>query len=97
MSDQKAKMDAGKPRLSLVPMQILYDIAAVREYAVDHKYKDPENWKKVEIERYRDAMLRHMVAYIRDPDGVDEESGLSHLAHLATNVAFLCELQKGEK
>lgn len=92
--DQTAKADAGKPRLTLVPLQILFDIARVREYAVNTKYKDPDNWKKVEVERYRDAMFRHLVAYIQDPHGVDEESGLSHLAHLATNVAFLCELEK---
>ncbi len=93
-ADQTAKADAGKPRLTLVPLQILFDIAKVREYAVNTKYKDPDNWKKVEVERYRDAMFRHLVAYIQDPHGVDEESGLSHLAHLATNVAFLCELEK---
>lgn len=95
VGDQTAKADAGKPRLTLVPLQILFDIARVREYAVNTKYKDPDNWKKVEVERYRDAMFRHLVAYIQDPHGVDEESGLSHLAHLATNVAFLCELEKG--
>lgn len=92
--NQSAKADAGKPRLTLVPLQILFDIAKVREYAVNTKYKDPDKWKKVEVERYRDAMFRHLVAYIQDPHGVDEESGLSHLAHLATNVAFLCELEK---
>lgn len=93
--DQTAKADAGKPRLTLVPRQILFDIARVREYAVNTKYKDPDNWKKVEVERYRDAMFRHLCAYLDDPHGIDEESGLSHLAHLATNVAFLCELEKG--
>lgn len=92
---QEAKRDAGKPRLTLVPRQIIFDIAKVREYAVDNKYKDPDNWKRVEVERYRDAAFRHFMAYLDDPCGVDEESGLSHLAHLATNVAFLCELEKG--
>lgn len=95
MSNQKIKADAGKPRLTLVPLQIIFDIARVREYGVK-KYSEGgvDNWKNVEVERYRDAMFRHLVAYIQDPHGVDEESGLSHLAHLATNVAFLCELEK---
>lgn len=93
MNDQKAKTDFGKARLSLVPMQILYDIAAIREYGC-MKYGDPDNWKKVEPSRYRDAMLRHMVEYIRDPGSVDAESGLPHLWHLCTNCAFLCELEK---
>lgn len=93
---QTAKADAGKPRLSLVPMQILYDIAEVRAYGC-RKYPEggPDNWRQVEVERYRDAMLRHMVAYIRDPEGVDAESGLPHLSHVATNVSFLCELEHG--
>lgn len=40
-------------------------------------------------------MYRHLVRYLDDPDGVDDESGLPHLWHLATNVAFLCELENG--
>lgn len=89
----EAKKDTGKAQLSLVPLQILYDIARVREFGLI-KYKDPDNWKKVEPKRYRDAMMRHMCAYIEDPDGIDEESGLPHLWHLACNVAFLCDLEK---
>ena len=92
--DQVAKADAGKPRLTLVPMQIVWDIAAVREWAVTNKYNDKDNWKTVEPERIRDAMLRHMLRYIADPDGVDEETGLPHLWHVCTNGAFLCEMEK---
>lgn len=89
----EAKFDSGKPKLTLVPRQIIFDIAKIREYGVQ-KYKDPDNWKKVEIERYRDAAFRHFMAYLNDPYGVDDESGLPHLAHLACNIAFLCEMQK---
>ena len=32
MDNQTAKADAGKPKLTLVPRQIIYDIAEVREY-----------------------------------------------------------------
>lgn len=90
---QQAKADAGKPQLTLVPRRILFDIARVREYGT-RKYGDPENWRQVEPERYRDAAFRHFMAYLDDPTGVDEESGLPHLAHLACNVAFLCELEE---
>lgn len=91
--NQKIKADAGKRQLTLVPTQIIRDIAECREYGVA-KYGARESWKDVEIQRYRDAMFRHMLAYIDDPDGVDEESGISHLKHLACNVAFLCELEQ---
>lgn len=92
--DQTAKRDAGKLRLTLVPREILRCIAKVREYGVK-KYTDPENWRRVEVERYQDAAFRHLLAYLDDPQGVDTESGLPHLWHLATNVDFLCELEKG--
>jgi hypothetical protein len=91
--DQSAKADAGKPRLSLVPSEIIRNIAVIREYGV-LKYGDSENWRKVEVERYRDAAYRHLLAYIDDPASRDEESDLPHLWHLACNVAFLCELEK---
>lgn len=95
--DQKIKADAGKPKLTLVPHQILYDIARVREYG-NTKYPEggKDNWKKVEIERYRDAAFRHFLLYLQEPKGLDRESGLPHLSHLACNIAFLCELEKEE-
>ena len=98
MSDQTIKADAGKPRLSLVPTEVINQIARVREYGIN-KYPNggPNNWKKVELDRYRDAAYRHLLAYIANPKGVDEESGLPHLAHLACNVAFLCELEALQK
>lgn len=94
MNNQTIKADAGKPKVSLVPTQIIYDIAKVREYG-NNKYPEggPDNWKNVEIERYRDATYRHLLEYIKDPHGYDKESGLPHLYHLACNVAFLCELE----
>ena len=89
---QKAKADAGKPRLTLVPRKIIWAIAKIREYG-NKKYHDPDNWKNVDIQRYRDAAFRHFLAYLDDPTGVDEESGLPHLWHLACNIAFLCEME----
>ena len=92
MNNQDIKADAGKPQLTLVPRRIIFDIARVREYGLK-KYGEKESWKKVEIERYRDATFRHFMAYLNNPQGVDAESGLPHLWHLACNVAFLCELE----
>ncbi len=94
--NQEAKKDAGKLDLTLVPRQIIWDIAEVRRHGCI-KYKDPENWKRVEIERYRAAAFRHFLAYLDDPDGVDEESGIEHYKHLATNIAFICEMESQNK
>lgn len=93
---QQVKADAGKPKLTLVPRAILPAIARVREYGTK-KYGDPDNWKQVDKQRYRDAAFRHFLAYLDDPEGVDEESGLPHLWHLACNIAFLCEMEGAEK
>ena len=94
-NDQAVKADAGKLQLTLVPRQIIRAIAAIRMYG-NAKYPDggPDNWKRVEPQRYRDAAFRHFLAYLDDPHGVDEESGLPHLWHLCTNLAFLCEMEQ---
>lgn len=94
--DQTAKADVGKPQLTLVPREIINDIAYVRMYGNKKYPGNPENWRNVEAERYRDALFRHLLLYLDDPYGIDEESGLPHLWHLACNVAFLCELEKGK-
>lgn len=96
MYDQTIKNDNGKPQLHLVPTEIINCIARVREFG-NKKYKDTNSWKKVEKERYIDAMFRHLLKYIDDNTSVDEESNLPHLWHLACNVAFLCEIEKNKE
>jgi hypothetical protein len=91
INNQSAKADSGKPNLSLVPTQIIYEIEKVRAFG-SKKYKDPDNWKKVEIERYHQALLRHALAVWDDINAKDKESGLLHLSHMATNIAFILEL-----
>ena len=94
MNDQSVKADAGKLKLTLVPRQIIKDICEVREYG-NAKYPEggPDNWKQVDIQRYRDALFRHFLAYLDNPHGLDEESGIEHYKHMACNMAFLCEME----
>lgn len=94
---QKVKADYGKEKLTLVPRRIIHDICAIRMYG-NQKYPDggPDNWKRVEKERYRDAAFRHFLSYLDDPQGKDVESGFPHLWHLACNIAFLCEMEDEE-
>ena len=95
-NNQVAKADSGKPNLSLVPKQIIYEIEKVRSFGVK-KYKDPDNWKKVELERYHQALLRHTLAVWEDIYARDPESGLLHLSHIACNVAFLLEMMNDKE
>ena len=92
-SNQQAKADQGKPRPSYVPVALIEGVMAVREHGTA-KYGDPENWRKVEPERYWQAILRHTLAIWEDPYAVDPDSGLLHLEHIATNIAFLLQMRK---
>jgi hypothetical protein len=81
------KLDAEKPRLSLIPGAALVEIALVLEYGA-RKYA-VGNWRHVRpTRRYLDAALRHLHA-AADGEETDPESGLSHLAHAACSLAFL--------
>lgn len=90
-NEHSAKADQGKPRPTLVPVSLIKAVTAVREYGTA-KYHDPENWRKVEAQRYRDALYRHWIEYL-DGKERDPESGLPHLWHLACNAAFLIEME----
>ena len=89
-----AKDISGKPRLGLVSpyLNLIEAVGKVRTYGSMEKYRDTEKWRTVEPEYYRDAMMRHLVAYMKDPQAIDQESGFPHLWHLACNVNFLIEL-----
>lgn len=91
----EAKHDKDKPRPTLVPVGLIDAVTAVREHGC-RKYHDPENWKQVEPQRYRDALYRHWLAYLRG-ERLDPESGLPHLWHLACNAAFLIEMEGAEQ
>lgn len=82
----------GKPEaLRQRKLSIIEAVGYVRTYGVK-KYGENTNWEKVESGRYRAALMRHLC--LRDPHGLDEESGLPHLWHMACNIAFLCELER---
>lgn len=93
MSDQNAKRDGGKIAITLVPMEMVEAAAVVRMYG-NEKYPDggADNWKQVDVERYRNALFRHLFQYLREPYGIDRESGLPHWYHVTCNVAFITYL-----
>lgn len=84
------KHDGGKPRLALVPPEAIEAIGIVMTHGAK-KYGEA-SYKNVAPERHRDAMMRHICKWLKDPHGLDEDSGLPHLWHIITNAAFLCEL-----
>ena len=89
--DQTVKHDAGKPQLTIVPTSLVRATAAVLEFGADNYERD--GWRKVDKQRFRDALYRHWLAYLDDPDGVDKESELPHIWHVVANAAFLIEME----
>lgn len=83
------KFDTNKLRFDLIPAVATEGLAAVLTYGAK-KYK-PNNWRSVDPQRYVAAFERHWHAYISG-EMLDKESGLPHLAHCMTNLAFLLEL-----
>ena len=90
------KFDSGKLLYSLIPPETNKALAEVLTFGAQ-KYA-PNNWQLVENgeQRYLDALYRHLEAY-RFGETVDPESGLHHLAHALTNVAFLHYLETTKK
>ena len=86
------KNDKDKPRLSLVPPQMIEAVGIIRTYG-NKKYAR-DSYREVEPFRYRDALMRHLVEYLKDPYSTDAESGYKHLWHMACNIAILCELEE---
>lgn len=86
------KHDQAKPRTDLLPPRALLAMAAVLAHGAE-KYGD-DNWKRGGVgarPRYIAAALRHVLAY-QSGEELDPESGLGHLAHALTSLAFAFEL-----
>lgn len=88
------KHDGGKPMLALVPSAIIRAVGRVMTHGAEKYGKN--SWRDVDPERYSHALMRHICEWLDDPYGVDKDSGLPHLWHIACNVAFLLELDKPE-
>jgi hypothetical protein len=87
-SDVGTKLDATKPRWSLLPSGTIIQVIAVLEYGATKYSKN--NWCQVPDAktRYYDAAMRHLDAWHRGEVN-DEESGLHHLAHACCCVLFI--------
>ena len=90
------KDDKEKNRLDLVEPEFIEGIGEVLTFGAN-KY-EPNNWQKVEDaeNRYYAAALRHLIAW-RKGEKIDQETGLSHLDHVACNIMFLKHFEREEK
>jgi predicted HAD superfamily Cof-like phosphohydrolase len=82
------KHDQGKPRMELLPLDALTEVARVLTFGAV-KY-GPDNWRRLaDLQpRYAGALLRHLAAWQRG-EADDPETGLPHLAHAACCALFM--------
>lgn len=93
------KYDKDKVRVSLVQPGFILGTAKVLTFGAN-KY-GVDNWKLIpnsEVYRYKDALMRHLLAYLAG-EKVDPDSGLLHLDHIAANTMFLrhFDIKLGDK
>ena len=94
-NEEGVKYDDGKPlvgtMLNVFPYALM-EIGRVIEFGT-HKYPSPTNWRLVEDgqKRYQDALMRHLLKHNQGKE-IDEETGRSHLAHVAWNALAILEL-----
>lgn len=81
-------MSKGKAPLADLPWLALVWVAKVIQYGA-WKYARNDWWKGMKwVEEISNSLERHFAKWILGED-IDDESGLPHLAHLATDILYL--------
>lgn len=91
--EEGKKNDQDKIRLDLIEPSFIEAVGKVLTFGA--KKYEPNNWQKVDnpVNRYYAAAMRHLMAW-REGEEKDPESGINHLAHVATNIMFLMHFEK---
>lgn len=89
-ADPKGEIGKTKCPLWLLPTTALKQTAWVQKLGAD-KY-GPFNWRENSVcsTTYVSAIMRHLFEFVDGTD-IDEESGQSHLAHIAANCNILMD------
>lgn len=87
------RKNKGKIRFDLIPPEVDLALAEVLTKGAE-KYAD-RNWEKGMpfVEGMLASLKRHINAWEMGED-TDSESGLSHMAHVLTNAAFIVTLER---
>lgn len=84
---QGDRLNKGKPKISMVPAELIEGIAKV--FMMGEEKYGRNNWKQgLSFTETYDSLQRHLIAYQKG-EYVDQESGLPHLYHAGANLAFL--------
>jgi hypothetical protein len=77
---------------AIVPTSLIKACARGLQSGLDKGYK-PKSYLDGDIDVYKNALYRHLLAYLEGYT-VDAESGLDTLDHMVANIAILIELEK---
>lgn len=83
------KHDSAKPRMSLLHLPFLEEVAHVMDHGAKKYSRD--NYMGADpdpVNRFVSAAMRHLWAFL-DGEVLDPDSGLPHLAHAAANAMIL--------
>lgn len=85
------KADGGKMLPRLLYISLRRTLASmVKVLTIGAAKYNPDNWRKVEQERYWDAFYRHITAH-HAGEMTDPETGEPHLTHALCCLAFIAE------
>lgn len=85
--DEGRKDDQGKPRMDLVPPEVVEEIARVLTFGAE-KYGERNYERGMAWGRPYAALMRHVLAWWGGEER-DPETGFSHLSHAACCLAML--------
>tara|TARA_Y100000310_G_scaffold316581_1_gene368477 strand:- start:319 stop:660 length:342 start_codon:yes stop_codon:yes gene_type:complete len=97
MSDSTGipRKNEGKLRVDLVPPALIEAAARALDHGAD-KYRDGDEFNFIAAYTFRTvyaSLMRHLLAWYSG-EGLDAESGLSHLDHAASNLSMLLHYEK---
>lgn len=81
------KHDGGKPRLSLVPPEMIEAVGAVMTHGAD-KY-GVDSYKQVAPVRYRDALMRHLCKWLKTHTGLTT-TAVCHICGILLATWLFC-------
>jgi len=83
---KQARFNSGKPNWGLIPFKAVEPIIQVMMKGAE-KYA-PYNWQNGDAEQNFQSLMRHLVSW-QSGEKIDQESGLTHLAHAGCNIIFM--------
>lgn len=98
MSDPNPKdlIGKSKPQMHLIPP--VAEVLTAKVFELGAAKYGPYNWRDHDVQAtvYISAARRHLAAWL-DGEDDDPESGVTHLAHVASCMAILMDAQRNGK